>query len=58
LQVLTWLPLIKPLIERDLESRIIIPNADMFDNYLVFTHDARVKSVALSLAIIAGLENK
>ena len=52
-----WLHMIRPLLERDVEASITIPNPDMFDNYLIYTHDAKVKSVALSLVILAGLEN-
>lgn len=51
-----WISIIKSLVEKDIESPVIIPHHDMFNEVLVYTHEARVKNVLLSLAILEVLK--
>ena len=52
-----WVPMVQPLLEKDLEVSVIIPQADRFDDQVLYTHDARIKNISLSLAILSALEN-
>lgn len=47
-----WVTAVVPLLEKDTESQIIIPHKTLFDDRLVYTHEARVKNIILSLAIL------
>jgi hypothetical protein len=51
-----WISIIKSLVEKDIESSVTIPHHDMFNEVLVYTHEARVKNVLLSLAVLEALK--
>jgi len=53
----TWISILRPFLEKDIESSVVIPHKDMFNEYIVYTHEARIKNIPLSLAILASLEN-
>ncbi len=51
-----WAKALKPMIEVDINKEIEVIQTEMFDEFLIYTHTARVKNSSLSLAILAGLE--
>ncbi len=53
----SWATILRPFLETDTESSVVIPHRDMFNEYIVYTHEARIKNIPLSLAILAALEN-
>ncbi len=52
-----WISILRPFLEADTESSVVIPHRDMFNEHIVYTHEARIKNIPLSLAILAALEN-
>lgn len=51
-----WIAILRPLLEKDIEVGVVVPQMEVFNNEIVYTHDARVKNVILSLAILAALD--
>jgi hypothetical protein len=51
-----WIGILKSLVEKDIESEIIIPDDELFDTNIMYTHGVRVKNVMLSCAILSARE--
>lgn len=52
----SWIAILQPRIEKDIGVSVIIPNTEMFNDALIYSHEARIKNAPLALAILAALE--
>lgn len=53
-----WTEALVPLLEKDLDGIVVMPNPEILDNRITYTYGAPAQSVMLSSAILQALEKK